>query len=288
MRALSRTPVVLHPISLPEIFRYILEHSTAPSRFIVCSSREQFTSQLQRLVDPDTVEEAEERTAPDEATTREDPISFLHLTLDCLSRSRHVKISFCPSIEALHAYLSVYSTKMETPGSAPEETGRQPILVLLNVLSLHTDSITSFSAQGLSRLFAAAVEAAERSMQELVIAECQPPITQLDLSEQTQTISVDAQDHPVDGDTHGTVVEEDTGMTDEELLIRGDASVHDPRETAKDPWATQVPILSMSIRRLGLGEGSLGGRSVTVRSVAARWCDFKTIAEHETDFSNVG
>ena len=120
------------------------------------------------------------------------------------------------------------------------------MLAVLNPLALHS-STSEFSAQGLSRTFAAAVEAAERAGVQLVVEETEPE----------------------DGDEGDEGIH---GVEGEDDLHRGD----EEREGAgpkKDPWRQQVPFLNGSVR-IGGGERLWAGRMIEVQKVVGKWCRF--------------
>ena len=179
---------------------------------------------------------------------------LLSPTLALLKNSQSVSIAFAPSLPALRAYLSNYHPQESTMTADSEASGKcRPILALLNPLSVHRPT-GSFSAQGISRTIAGAVEAAHRARQQLVIVECAD-----------------------------SWLPEGSGEDDDEFdEAEADVTMHDgqaegpegPNRLA-DPWDEMVPILSTTLRLSGSGERSWVGRSVKVRQIAARWCSFE-------------
>ena len=117
------------------------------------------------------------------------------------------------------------------------------MLAVLNPLALHS-STTDFSAQGLSRTFAAAVEAADRAGMQLVVQE----------SERGHDEDAEGGVHP--GEEQG-----------------------EGEGTGEDPWRQQVPLLNGSVRMGGGGERLWAGRMVEVGKVVGRWCRFMGLDE---------
>ncbi|KAF2855857.1 hypothetical protein T440DRAFT_495557 [Plenodomus tracheiphilus IPT5] len=240
---MSRSPTVLHPLTLPGLLDYILatQSGTAPTLLVVCSSRGAF---LEDLLEALQHEQTEHRTS------RIDDL--LTPTLFNLFTTQHVKLAFCPSVQTLLAYLTACGRPRTEPVGGPE--GRER-LVLVNPLAMHAPS-TSFSAQGLSRTFAAATEAALSSGALLNIVECQ--------GKQRR--------HEEHGDGH-----EDADMDAGDEQGRAEAE-------AKDPWDQDVPILNVSARRYGSGSSdrAWAGRTVTARRVAGRWFRFHKMDDEQT------
>ncbi|EHA19097.1 hypothetical protein ASPNIDRAFT_143091, partial [Aspergillus niger ATCC 1015] len=98
-------------------------------------------------------------------------------TIGVLSKSSSIKIVYCPTLENLRAYLSVIRLQGELITEEKEEqTRRTPsLMAILGPLALHVPT-SEFSAQGLSRTFAAAVEVAARKGMDLVLCECRDAV----------------------------------------------------------------------------------------------------------------
>lgn len=137
----------------------ILYHEEASSKVIVvCSTREHFLEQLAAAVHY--------------GTTTPEGHGLITKAIGLLSRSQDVKLAFCETLEHLRAYipvLDVASTKRE--GNTADESSQRPLLAVLNPLALHLPT-TEFSAQGLSRTLAGAVEVTARQDVDLVLCEC--------------------------------------------------------------------------------------------------------------------
>lgn len=106
--------------------------------------------------------------ADENGTPRHD---LLTKTIGLLANSSKIQLTFCPSLESLRAYLAILG---KIHRYSPDED-KQPCLpqsvVILDMVALHATT-TEFSAQGLSRTFAAAVESASRAGLNLVLCEC--------------------------------------------------------------------------------------------------------------------
>ncbi|KAL5051926.1 hypothetical protein BDW71DRAFT_2322 [Aspergillus fruticulosus] len=137
-----------------DFLQYILDHDRF-SVLIVCAARETFLEQLLAAVHL--------------RSTSPGSHELLNQTLGLLSTSRHVKTVFCPTLEHLRAYLSsgVNGQLLATD----RRENLRPFLAILNPLALHRSS-REFSAQGLSRTFASAVEVSSRANMDLLLCEC--------------------------------------------------------------------------------------------------------------------
>ncbi|KAI9772548.1 MAG: hypothetical protein M1840_000753 [Geoglossum simile] len=149
-------PLVLHPLLPSEFLEYLLTHLSSPTKttLIVCSTRETFLHELLACVTSGSTRHA-----------------LVVPTLHLISASRAVQLAFTPTLHHLRAYLSIFPR--QKPPTAPDSS-EFPTLALLNPISVHR-SLPEFSAQGLSRTFAVAVDAAARSRMRLVVAECAEP-----------------------------------------------------------------------------------------------------------------
>ncbi|KAH7089208.1 hypothetical protein FB567DRAFT_327255 [Paraphoma chrysanthemicola] len=242
---MSALPSVIFPLTLPEL----LQHALAPqpgsvtTTLVICSSRDAF---LQHLVQ--SLQHRGEGE-PD-GGLRDLTIPSLHN----ISATRHVKLAFCASVPALLAHLAAYGRGEPVHGLQCGEDAR---LVLVNPLSLHAPT-PSFSAQGLSRTFAAAAETALRTGVALQIVECEAQ-------------------HKFREHQH----DEDVGMTYEDRDGEVDVGTE---ETESDPWEQEVSILNVSARRFGSagGERAWAGRTVKARRIAARWFYFNNLVAAQT------
>jgi hypothetical protein len=238
--AMSPTPTVLHPLTLPGLLLHVLttQSGTSSTLLIVCASQEVFLGHLaaslqQSRGEPET-DELEGLLVP---------------SLHNLFTTRHVRLAFCPSVQALLAYLTAYG--QPAAGSMDEITGKERVL-LVNPLALHAPT-PSFSAQGLSRCFATAADMALKTGVQLQVVECEG--------------------------SYGPCVapaEEDVEME----------TAHETRHrtTIGDAWEQEVSILNVSARRFGSGsnERAWAGRTVKAKRIAARWFHFDELERRQT------
>ncbi|KAH7398416.1 hypothetical protein BKA66DRAFT_566021 [Pyrenochaeta sp. MPI-SDFR-AT-0127] len=230
---MSTGPTVLCSLTLPKLLDYVLatQSGTASTLLIICSSRDGFLQDLAEALRQDG--------GKDEVSGLKQLITP---TLHNLSTTRHVQLAFCASVQTLLAYLSACCrTESRYVGDAKERAR----LVLVNPLALHA-STSFFSAQGLSRTFAAAAETAMIMGVVLHVVECQGK-------------------HVVYEDHDG----EDAAMDD----LRGEVLAENEEE---DPWEQEVSILNVSARKFGsnTGERAWVGRTVKVKRIARRWFQF--------------
>jgi hypothetical protein len=237
------SPTVLYPFTLPGLLHYIVTTQAPSTTLIICSSRESFLQDLVYSLEQDLSQEHNRNSNLQDLVTP---------SLHNLFTTRHVKLAFCASVQALLAYLTAYG-RNETSSTHPKDSQHKPRLVLVNPLALHAPT-PSFSAQGLSRAFAAATETALRSNAVLQVIECQVKRPRIENS---------------DG--------EDVDMTE------GEESHAKEEVEEKDPWDQEVSILNVSARRFGSnsGERAWAGRTLKAKSIAARWFRFKKLDDGE-------
>jgi len=259
-------PIVFHPIELADFVQTILESHLSPSKLVVCGSQEDFISLVadittERRPHGSSVHDEEGPESSPRDSIYAQPASAVHPlltpTLHQVNRAQTLTMAFCPGLESLRAFLSVHGLRandapshIRTDGYECEQSTytlkgrkifRHPFLALVNLVSIHSGT-PSFSAQGLGRTFASAVEAAHRASQHLVIVECTsqvPAARPLDLEINVDDVEVDEMEHAIN-----------------------------------DPWEQQIPILNVTTRNFRPGERGWIGRTVKVRDVAERWCTF--------------
>ncbi|OKP10518.1 hypothetical protein PENSUB_3821 [Penicillium subrubescens] len=133
----------------------------AETRLIVCGTKTEFLIQLSCAI--------RARHADPNASPGHD---LLTKTIGLLANSSKIQLAFCPSLESLRAYLAVLRPDNAIIHGAETEIRRSsPMLVILDMVALHVTT-TEFSAQGLSRTFAASVESASRAKMDLMLCEC--------------------------------------------------------------------------------------------------------------------
>ncbi|KAL4951112.1 hypothetical protein BDW69DRAFT_44605 [Aspergillus filifer] len=154
---MAPTRQVINAQHVTDFIKYILDGNQSFTILIVCAARESFFDQLLAAVHQESTESAGHH-------------QLLTKTLGMLSSSRNIRAVFCPTLEHLRAYLA---TGMD--GRVPVVEGKEQskaLLAILNPLSLHL-STREFSAQGLSRTLANAVEVSSRTSMNIVLCECQ-------------------------------------------------------------------------------------------------------------------
>ncbi|KAJ5098354.1 hypothetical protein N7532_005355 [Penicillium argentinense] len=131
----------------------------AGTRLIFCGTRAEFLVQLSAAIH-----------AQDAGSGDGQRHSLLTKSIGLLANSSKVRIAFCPSLESLRAYMAVLGPDNDA-ALAADDPERPQVLAIANLVALHTTT-TEFSAQGLSRTFAAAVETASRTGMDLLLCEC--------------------------------------------------------------------------------------------------------------------
>ncbi|KAL5423379.1 hypothetical protein PMIN04_003898 [Paraphaeosphaeria minitans] len=248
-RDMGAPPTVIYPLILPQLVQHMLtaQPDTPSTTLIICSSRDAFLASLASAVQH-----------PDQTNPRDSLLRLATPTLHTLSTARHVKVVFCVSVQTLLAYLTSLQPPA-APGAEEAARGERQAkaarIVLVNPLSLHA-ATPSFSAQGLSRTLAAAVEASLRVDAVLVVAECQGLWTQPSLL------------HDDGNEENGN----------DESSEPGEGEI-----TVLDPWEQHVSILNVSAKKFGSGanHGAWAGRTVKVKSIAARWFRFRKLDDPE-------
>ncbi|OCK75921.1 hypothetical protein K432DRAFT_385817 [Lepidopterella palustris CBS 459.81] len=263
MRSLA--PIVLQPLNLLDLLNLLLSQKSLDAvTLLVCSTRTFFLHQLLA-----SIQTQDGKTA----------IHLLTPIIHNLFASQRVLLAFCASLPNLLAYLSTYTgptfghtnipNNYEHKGGAPRKV---PMLVLLNPLRLHSPT-PSFSAQGLSRTFAAAVEAARSAGAKLVVVECVGATFHFARESKLWVGSISELVSGDDVEMSLGDLPEGVGGENDKL----DERVQDREE--EDPWDQEVPILNVSARRFGGGDRERGwaGRTVKVRRVVERWFRFERV-----------
>ena len=263
----SLTPAVLHPLSLPGFLTHLVSQPSPPqTTVIVCTSRSTFLADLLASLTPTPQSNTQDQGQDQHQAAQ----PLLPPTLRTLLASQRIRLAFCTSVPALHAYLAAYSGPTGEPGAGAYmarkegegEEKQHPVLVLLNTLALLAPT-PAFSAQGLGRLVAAGVEAAGRAGARLLVVEC---------------VGAGA-----GGGWRGVVGEgEDVDMElglDEKDAGDGEGVGGRLGSMEDNPWEQDIPILNVSARRFGSGGGERGwaGRTVKARRVVERWCRFSSL-----------
>lgn len=144
---------------MTDFLKQVLCHEDVSSTVIVvCSTRERFREQLTAAVRY--------------GTTPSEGHELITRAIGLLSRSHDVKLVFCETLEHLRAYISVLDVaSIKRHKTTSDDSSQRPLLAVLNPLALHLPT-TEFSAQGLSRTLAAAVEVTAGEKMNLVLCEC--------------------------------------------------------------------------------------------------------------------
>lgn len=197
---MTARPAILPCMTSLAFLEYIQMHHAAPTTVVVCSTRELLLNELCASVSNINL---------DGETNYEDPHPFLVPTIHQLATSRTVHLTFAPTLPHLRAYLASVEPSLEPRLVARGRSTSQflPTLAIFGLLELHR-STSEYSAQGLSRTFAIAAEAATAARRKLIVIE--PLVSRLEEE------SVDA-----------TAVE---------------------RINPLNPWSEQIPLLNGSIR----------------------------------------
>ena len=255
----SSRPQIITDIRLAEFIHNILDNDPQPATLVVCASKERFTEQLlAACVDAQstTINEAQRPSDGDTAETEPAAAETHGLlkpsSLGQLANSRKVKLVFCPDLTHLRAYLATLAVpkfRLE-PVTRVEETNQQPsLLAIFNPVDIHRFT-TSFSAQGLNRTFALAVEAAHATRKHLVMVE----FPEFQHRESEQAV--------------------------EWYNLESDAELATPSMT---PWDEKVSILNVTTRSFGAGGRGWVGRTVTIKRIAERWCVFSPFQPQRED-----
>lgn len=243
----STKPKVITDAGLADFVQHILSDKARSSHLVVCTSKETF---IQRLLNAcvETDGNIDEHPSEDGEHVMGEPRNTEpHDLLKCLSllqlaSSRSVKLAFCPDITHLRAHLSNLAARLaeNRPDSAKQDMS---ILAILNPIDIHR-STPSFSAQGLNRTFALAVEAAHATKSHLHMIEF-PSFR-----------------------SHATEHFEAEYDLEPELI---------PPPPPSDPWDEEVSILNVTTKSFGAGGRGWVGRTVTIRRIAERWCLFRRL-----------
>ena len=162
---IDRTPVIRPCLTIEGLIEFILSCGI-PTTTIVCCQHAIFSEGLH------TAAKQEEQENDEEPLHQGSDADFLRTTMHQLLTSRIVGLAFTPTLPQLRAYLATVEFCMEQiPHSRLQSSyQRAPNLVIYGLLELHLAS-SEFSAQGLSRTFAVATEAARRCSAKLIIVE---------------------------------------------------------------------------------------------------------------------
>jgi hypothetical protein len=258
-------PRVLTGLQLPDLVQLLLESDSPSSVLVVCASKELFIEQLHATCldsGVDNTNNGDEQLTEDNVepepneTSKPEPHPLLKQpTLHQLATSRKAKLVFCPELVHLRAYLSTLAIPTIVPTAG--KNSNNSLLTILNPINQHR-ATSSFSAQGLNRTFALAVEAAYATQTQLSMVEC-----------------------PSLGRPRGNLTEHLDDGYDFETETET-AAVPPPQPTlGADLWNEEVSILNVTTKSFGAGGRGWVGRTVTIRRVAERWFVFSELRHGE-------
>jgi hypothetical protein len=171
-------------------------------------------------------------------------LDLLAPTLSNLHNSRNVQITFCSDLTNLRAYFATLRQPQQVePESKATPDQNRPLLMIINPIRIHEQTL-SYSAQGFNRTFSAIVDVAHGIGQQLTMVECFNP-----------------------EDEYETGVQEDDDMLDGNHL-------------ATNAWDRELSMLNITTKTFGAGERAWVGRTVRIRQVAGRWCEFRKLEDY--------
>lgn len=169
--------VVILRDTVSELLQEILSQQHETRYTIICSTKNRF---LEQLISTLSVHHTAQPAAADgntgavpERPEQLEPHPLIAPTLQLIAKSRASTLAFCPTIDMLRAYLSIF-----TPPKQDKSEGAQAPLLVLDLISLH-HATSEFSVQGLMRSLASAVEAAARNHLDLQLCECKDVLDRL-------------------------------------------------------------------------------------------------------------
>ncbi|KAK2803269.1 hypothetical protein FQN51_003686 [Onygenales sp. PD_10] len=158
-----------------DFVEYLLNGDASAITLVVCSTREVFLQQLCASIaraslheDPDTSPQlSQDRTGNDRNILLNPQ---LYNTIRLISQSKRVTLAFCPTLDHFRAYISVFHRPIPPLEGDSRYPGRQG-LAILDLVALHYQA-REFSAQGIAKTLALAVEVSARERVHLTICEC--------------------------------------------------------------------------------------------------------------------
>jgi hypothetical protein len=235
-------PTVLEGVDFLGFIQHVLDKHTGPSALIVCSTKDVFMESLQSALEASTPPREGEEITAQQARPTSQKLAWQTPILRLLASSRTVRLVFCPELTHLRAYLSTYAYRpaYDRVAEAGHSTKAGHLLAILNPIDIHRPT-SAFSAQGINRTLAVAVEAAYRSESQLLLAECSMGGT----NSRPDELSLFGEEHPDASDAENP-----------------------------NPWDEEVSILNVTTKSFGAGERGWVGRTVKLRRIAGRWFRF--------------
>jgi hypothetical protein len=150
---------IAHCDLLPDLLQQLLE-SNSDTHLIVCATRPEFLVHLTAAI-------RSQRADPDTIASHD----LLTKTIGLLARSSKIRLAFCPTLESLRAYIAVLGATSNGTTKGETRSPDRQLLAILDMVAMHVTT-SEFSAQGLSRTLASAVEAAYRADMDIRLYEC--------------------------------------------------------------------------------------------------------------------
>ncbi|KAL9111074.1 MAG: hypothetical protein Q9227_004507 [Pyrenula ochraceoflavens] len=172
------TPEVARYDIITDLLNDLLHSEYSSIKLIVCTKRESFLTRIlasartvtRHPIQRDDGSDSQNRGVNDNSATKGEIL--FKTTLRSIAEASKIQIAYCPSIDSLRAYLSVMP--IDQSANHSQQVKAQPLLVIADVVFLHSGT-SEFSAQGLSRTFALAVEAAAKMRMPLLLSEIGDP-----------------------------------------------------------------------------------------------------------------
>ena len=245
---MAARPIFLHHSDIETLLAYLLSLDVADRVLIICASRFAFHEYVQSRI-------------PDDCP-------LFHPDLPSILRNKNLRIKYCTSIGALHALLATLNASQDGKDVAKQRSIRvrtqmygRSILAICNSVSLHKKT-PSFSAQGLGKMIAAAISAANFTNRNLIFSELsglQSHNSDLDQSEES--------------DIHNGLDNEDAQF-ESVLAANHDVEEDHQNEGLDNIWYQNVPLTNTTTRTFGSLESAWLGRTVTIKNVFERWCEY--------------
>jgi len=165
----QKTRVALPPMLCSGFLEYVLKYHKSPTTLVICSTREAFLEDLLASIKNTPSQEPSASQTSDEHT----PHPLLIPTIHLIAKSQSINVIFAPTLPHLRAFLATSQLTFKSGQSASTmvlPASQFALLAIWGLANLHR-STAEYSAQGLSRTLASAVEAALQEEQKLVLAE---------------------------------------------------------------------------------------------------------------------
>lgn len=163
------SPIVIWSVRGTEFVDYVLKSHASPTTLVVCSTRESFLQHLHSDIQINLSVPPDSQENNDVGASHPFLISTIHL----LASSRTIQLVFVPTLPHLRAYLAVFKPLVDSdrnPLPYKKPGLCVPMLAIFGFATIH-EPTSEYSAQGLSRTLAIAVEVAKFAGMKLVLAE---------------------------------------------------------------------------------------------------------------------